>query len=174
MNIISPVVSIITPTYNSASTLRETILGIKSQSFTSWELLVVDDGSLDDSYDIARQFAVDDVRIRVWRLESNAGPATARNVAIEKSQGRYIAFCDSDDVWSPQKLEKQVNTLKRVGAAICFTSYLKISDQGIAEKRVVRAEKQVDYSMMLRSNYIGCSTAIYDTSLCGKVLMPNS
>jgi teichuronic acid biosynthesis glycosyltransferase TuaG len=168
-----PIVSIITPTYDSSKFLPGTIEGILRQTFTDWELIIVDDCSNDESHTIANLYAQQDSRIKAVRLGSNSGPAVARNTAIQIAQGRYIAFCDSDDIWLPTKLGSQLKSLENSDAAVCFTSYFKMNEDGTYTDRVVRAHPQVSYAMLLRSNFIGCSSAVYDSARCGKVLMPN-
>ena len=109
----SELVSIITPSYNSAAYIAEMIESILAQTYTNWELLITDDCSTDDSVKIIESYATKDSRIKLFRLASNSGAGIARNKSIEEARGRYIAFCDSDDLWKPQKLEKQVNSCKK-------------------------------------------------------------
>ena len=166
-------VSIVTPVYNSRYFLQQTIYGIQSQTFPGWELLLIDDGSTDGSDFIAEEHARNDDRITLIRLSGHFGPANARNVGIEKARGRYIAFCDSDDIWLPDKLERQLYALSHNDAAVCFSSYYKMLEDGVKTDRIVLAKPMITYDMLLCSNYIGCSTALYDTHRCGKVLMPD-
>lgn len=168
-----PLVSVVTPVHNAAAFLAQTVEAVCQQTFADWELLLVDDGSSDGSLQLCRQLAATDARIKVTALAQKSGPAKARNTAIELAEGRYIAFCDSDDVWLHDKLEKQLTVLGNSDAAICFSSYFKMEEDGTRTGRVVAAPPRVTYAMMLRSCSIGCSTAIYDTARCGKVLMPD-
>ena len=101
-------VSIVMPSYNSAHFIEEAIQSVLSQSYITWELLIVDDCSIDNSVEIIKQWTQKDKRIHLFSLEKNVGAAAARNIALENAQGRYIAFLDSDDVWEPEKLQKQV------------------------------------------------------------------
>jgi teichuronic acid biosynthesis glycosyltransferase TuaG len=167
-------VSVIMPLYNSQKFLSEAITSLLAQYFKDFELIIVDDASKDDSVKIANGFARLDRRIRLIKQIMNSGPAIARNAGIEVAQGRYIAFCDSDDVWMPDKLEKQISVLQSSDAAVCFTSYYKMLEDGTRTDRLVRAKPVVTYQMELRSNHIGLSTAIYDTEKCGKVFMLDS
>lgn len=98
-------VSIITPSYNSSKFIGETIESIQAQTYKHWELLITDDCSTDETRSIVEKYAVNDLRIRLFVLEQNSGAGVARNKAIENASGRYIAFCDSDDLWLPGKLE---------------------------------------------------------------------
>ena len=166
-------VSIITPVYNSSKNLHQTINAVLSQTYVEWEYILVDDCSTDGSLDILLQYARSNSKIKVIKLDNNSGPAAARNAGIQSSVGRYIAFCDSDDVWHHSKLRKQIMAMENSHASICISSYTKILDDGTITDRLVIAKPIITYSMMLSSNYIGCSTAIYDTNKCGKMYMPD-
>jgi glycosyltransferase involved in cell wall biosynthesis len=168
-----PQVSIVTPVYNSAGFLPATLDSIRDQTFNNFEHLVVDDGSTDESLSILERYAASDNRIRIIRLGGNSGPAKARNAAIEAASGRYIAFIDSDDVWLPNKLEIQLAFMAAMNAPVSFTSYFKMTEEGVDTGGVVNAMDVVTYKDLLRSNFIGCSTAIYDSQTVGKVLMPD-
>jgi len=169
-----PLVSVIVPNYNSVDFIAEAISSVLEQIFEDWDMIVVDDSSTDNSIELIEKFVRDDKRIRLIRLEKNSGSAVARNTAIEAAQGRYIAFLDSDDVWMPNKLERQVSVLQTSDAAVCFTSYFKMLEDGTRTDRLVRAKQIVTYQMELKSNHIGLSTAIYDTKKCGKFFMLDS
>jgi len=167
----SPVVSIITPLFNCATFLRETIQSVQAQTFRDWELILVDDCSEDDSLEIARAFEQSDSRIRVIQLPENAGPAIARNKGIEAASGRYIAFLDSDDIWLPEKLERQLNFMTERGAAFSFCQVERLTE---ADKRlgISVVPEDIDYNGLLKSNVVVCSSAMYDTGMLGKVFMP--
>lgn len=107
-----PLVSIITPVYNSEEYLEETILSVINQTYKNWELLLIDDYSTDNSYKIIEKYLTDE-RIKYLRNERNSGPAITRNVGLEKSKGEYIAFLDSDDIWAKNKLELQIDYMKK-------------------------------------------------------------
>lgn len=169
----TPLVSIVTPVYNSADFLPETLESIRMQTFKDFEHLIVDDGSTDKSSSILERYASQDARIRIIRLKGNSGPAKARNTAIEEARGRFIAFVDSDDVWLPQKLELQLSFMAKKKSPVSFTSYFKMTEEGLDTGGIVKAKPTVTYKDLLRSNFIGCSTAIYDTQKVGKVFMPN-
>ena len=168
-----PQVTVVCPVYNAGHFLTDTIESVLSQTHSDLELLLIDDCSTDNSKDIIDNYASQDSRVRLVALEQNSGPAVARNVGINQASGRYIAFIDSDDVWLPAKLEVQLSELAQSGAAVCFSSYVKIAESDSSELKTVYAEPEVTYEMMLKSNYIGCSTAIFDCEKVGKVLMPN-
>lgn len=165
-------VSIIMPAHNSSHFIREAVNSIKAQRYKSWEAIIVDDYSTDNTYSLLEEMAHQDCRIKVLRTTQNSGPAMARNLAIAHAEGRFIAFLDSDDLWAPDKLEKQIAFMKRKGAALSFTAYEKIDESGTITGRVVSAPDGIDYRGLLNANIIGCLTAIYDTEITGKVFMP--
>ena len=123
-------ISIITPNYNDECYLVQTIESVLAQTYTNWEMLIVDDCSSDNSYDIALEYAKKDSRIRVYRMDQNSGAAICRNKAIELSQGDYLAFLDSDDLWLPEKLEKQLQFMIENNCDFSFTEYEHINEDG--------------------------------------------
>ncbi|BDA01582.1 glycosyltransferase family 2 protein [Vibrio cholerae] len=165
-------VSIITPSYNCAKTVHKTIQSVQAQTYPHWEMIIVDDCSTDNSVEILNGYAKQDPRIRVIARKWNAGPAIARNVAIEESKGRFIAFLDSDDSWHPTKLEKQIQFMLDNNVSLSYTSYDKYDSEGKFLGAFIPPSK-LSYQDLLKSNSIGCLTAIYDSSLIGKVYMPN-
>lgn len=166
-----PKVSIITPCYNSAKYIAATIDSIKAQTFEDWELLITDDCSTDDTVAIVESYAKDDERIKLFRLENNAGGGAARNNSIERATGRYIAFCDSDDRWYPEKLAKQLAFMEEKDCAFSYTSYMTCFEDG-AIKGIVVCPHCETLRSNLRDSKIGCLTAMYDTEKVGKVYLP--
>lgn len=164
-------VSIITPCYNSESFIAETINSVQKQSYQHWELLITDDGSTDNSINIIEKFIAKDARIKLFKI-SNAGAAVARNHSIKHAKGTFIAFLDSDDVWLPKKLEKQINFMQTNDYALTFTSYQRMTEEGVLLNDVVNAHQKLSYKSMLTSNKIGCLTAIYNQEKLGKIYMP--
>ena len=167
----NPLVSIITPSYNSAEFIASTIESIQAQSFTDWELLITDDCSTDNSIEIIKCYETNDSRIKHFVLPVNSGAGVARNYSIERAVGRYIAFCDSDDRWYPTKLEQQLKFMESKQCGLCFGSYDECDEAGNI-CGFVRARKQLTSSDIKHCNQVGCLTAIYDTNLVGKVFMP--
>jgi len=108
----SELVSIITPTYNSEKYISEAIQSVQKQTYRNWEMIIVDDCSSDNTIAIVEQFMEDDHRIHLLKLNKNSGPGVARNTAITEAKGKYIAFLDSDDLWKPEKLSKQIEFMK--------------------------------------------------------------
>ena len=164
-------VSIVTPTYNSAGFIAETIECIQNQTYEDWELLITDDCSTDNTVEIIKSFAAADSRIKLFCLEKNGGGGVSRNNSIEQAQGRYIAFCDSDDRWLPDKLETQLAFMENTGAAFTYASYLLCDENG-NDCGITICRKRISYRKILMDNYIGCLTAMYDTEKVGKVYMP--
>ncbi|AXG68990.1 putative teichuronic acid biosynthesis glycosyltransferase TuaG [Kordia sp. SMS9] len=168
-----PLVSVITPTYNTEEFIADTIDSVRAQSYTNWELILVDDASSDRTVAILNEYAAIDERIKVQVLKTNAGAAIARNTAIEKASGTYIAFLDADDLWKPEKLTKQIAFMQEKDISVCFSSYELMNEAGISLGKMIKALPKVDYNKMLKSNYIGNLTGIYNASTLGKVYMPN-
>ena len=166
-----PLVSIITPSYNSERYIAHTINSILFQSFQDWELLIIDDCSTDRTTEIVNEYCTDDPRINLISLSENSGAAVARNKGIEAATGRFIAFLDSDDAWLPHKLEQQLKFMQANNYSFTFTAYQKVNNNGevIGELGV---SKKLKYSDLLKKCEIGCLTAMYDTKVLGKIYMP--
>lgn len=164
-------VSIVMPVHNAAKYLEEAIYSVVAQSYKNWELIIVDDASVDNSLDIARNMAAQDSRIRVLVNENPTGyPATPRNVAIDAAKGKYIAFLDSDDMWLPEKLEQQLSMFATDDSlAVVFSNYEKIDKKSQRRNRVVVAPRETTYRKLLLGNTIGNVTGIYDAERVGKV-----
>ncbi len=167
-----PAVSVVMPTFNSRPYLEESVQSVLAQTFEDFELIVVDDASTDATWSMVSMFVRMDDRIIAERLPRNFGPAIARNRAIEKARGRYIAFLDSDDMWLPEKLETQVPFMDDNNYALSHTHYARIDAAGNQLSPQIDAPGTLGYREMLRSNRIGCLTAMYDTAILGKTLMP--
>lgn len=166
-------VSVIMPMYNAERFVAEAVRSVLSQTYTTWELLIVDDGSTDRSVEIAQSFEKSDARIRVLFNDChNQMPSGPRNYGLRHAQGQYIAFLDSDDCWLPQKLQHQLPLFSDAGVSVVYSDYEKIDEEGTRRHRVVRAPRSVDYVKMLKSNYIGNLTGIYDRAKVGTVGIP--
>ena len=167
----APLVSIIMPSYNSGLFIAESIRSVQAQTLVEWELIVSDDMSSDDTIAIVRDAASRDDRIVLLEAGTNGGPAAARNAAIAAARGRYIAFLDSDDIWKPEKLEKQLAFMRERGIAFSFSSYDRVQEDG-SFVDVHRVARPVAYSDLAKHCSIGCLTAVYDTAQLSKVYMP--
>ncbi|MFC4243516.1 glycosyltransferase family 2 protein [Gryllotalpicola reticulitermitis] len=175
-----PVVTVIMPAFNSAQTLRESAQSVLDQSVDSLELIVIDDRSSDGTAAIAAELASSDSRVRLVRRSERGGPAAARNDGIAAARGRYLAFCDADDLWLPTKLERQLDVAAATGAALLYSSYHRVdadfagSVAGFrSEGRVVEAPTRLTHAQLLRANVVGCLTAVVDTRQTGPVQMPD-
>jgi len=166
-----PAVSIITPAYNAERFIAHTIESVRAQTSKDWELLVVDDCSTDRTAGLVQQYQVLDTRIRLLRHEENGGPARARDTAIVAAQGRFVAFLDSDDLWLPEKLERQIEYMRASGAAFTFTAYRRISADGSTTGRLIRVPSRLSYADLLTRTAIATSTVVLDRQLTGPFRM---
>lgn len=167
----NPLVSIITPSYNSEAYIKDAIESVLAQTYTNWEMIIVDDCSTDNTVKIVNSY--NDKRIQLVELDVNSGPAIARNTAIAIAAGRYLAFLDSDDQWLPEKLEKQLHFMQRNNIGFSFSNYEKISESGNKTGSTVEAPTTIDYNRLLKDNVIGCLTVMLDREIVGQVSMIN-
>lgn len=167
-------VSVIIPCYNSGIYIKECVDSILQQTYQDFEILITDDGSTDTStIKLLQQITQCDKRINVFFLDGNSGPAAARNNSIKHAKGRYIAFCDSDDKWLPNKLTDQIPLFDNKHVAIVYSDYEKMDAQGKRNNRIVHAPKSLTYAKYLKGNTIGNLTGIYDAQKVGKVMQKN-
>lgn len=165
-------VSVIMPAYNCDKFIDATIQSLFSQTYTNWELIVVDDCSTDRTNEILKYYAGIDKRVKYKRNENNLGAAMTRNKAVSLASGQYLAFLDSDDVWKKEKLEKQLSFMKDNNCTFCCTAYGKIDENGRNLNRAISAESKSDYWGILK-NCPGNSTIIYDAFALGKHIIPD-
>lgn len=168
-----PQVSIIMPAFNAARTIFESIRSAQLQDFVDWELLVIDDGSRDHTVDLVRQLQAADPRIKILTTGGRTGAAQARTTGIQAALGRYIAFLDSDDVWLPNKLSVQLNLFESTGCNFCYSAYRKMDDDGLVGAAIVGVPDALSYRDILKTNQIGCLTAIYDSHFFGRIRIPS-
>lgn len=166
-------VSIIMPVFNSALYIKSAIDSVVSQTYKNWELVIVDDCSTDDSVNVIREISMREPRVKLVHLQANKGAAGARNAGISRSKGRFIAFLDSDDRWHKDKLEKQVNYMVENSIVFSHTGFDRVSEKTKLKMSTYIPPAELTYRQMLRSNKIGCLTAMFDTDYFGKVEMPN-
>ncbi|WP_439152084.1 glycosyltransferase family 2 protein [Winogradskyella sp.] len=164
-----PLVSVITPMYNNQAVITETIESVLNQTYKNWELLLVDDASNDDTKSIVESLQPNDGRIHLFSKKKNKGAAEARNLGTKNANGSYIAFLDADDLWEKNKLEKQVKILESDTTDICFGSYEHIDSKGRPLHKKVQALPRLSYKKLLKANYIGNSTGIYNCKNLGKI-----
>lgn len=164
-------VSIITPSHNAEKFIAQTIESVLAQTYQEWEVIVVDDLSSDNTVQIIEDYAQNDPRIKLIKLEQKSGPAVARNRAIEASRGQYIAFLDADDLWMPEKLEKQISFMIKHDLAFTYSSYkvINVEDEFLTTFVTL---PEISYESMLKTCSVGCLTAVYDREKIGKMYMP--
>lgn len=166
-------VSIIMPTYNCAKFIGETIDSIQAQTYSSWELIIVDDCSEDNTKEIVENYMNLDKRIKYNCLEKNSGAAIARTTAMNLADGEYMAFCDSDDIWINNKLEKQLMFMKKNKYSFTCTAYEQIDENSNILGKIVKPKEKCNYNRLLLDCPVGNSTVMYNVSKMGKFEVPN-
>jgi teichuronic acid biosynthesis glycosyltransferase TuaG len=164
-------VSIIIPTYNTEKFIGDTLQSVQNQTYQNWEMILVDDASTDRTVSVIEEFAKNDSRIKLFKLEKNSGNGFARNIALEKAVGKYIAYLDADDLWFSNKLEKQIGFLKANNLHFTFSFYDCIDEEGNSLNRRVEAPINLTYDELFFCNYVGNLTAIYDADYFGKIIL---
>jgi glycosyltransferase involved in cell wall biosynthesis len=166
----SGLVSIITPIFNGDKYIAETIESVINQSYTQWEMLIIDDGSTDRSADIIKGYLSVEKRI-FYFFQQNGGSASARNNGIRNANGQYFALLDADDIWERDFLKSQISLLKEKKAVLVYASYKRINETSEEILKPLIAKPFVTYKHMLRTNYIGCLTGLYDRTKYGKIFL---
>ncbi|WP_270331354.1 glycosyltransferase family 2 protein [Streptococcus pasteurianus] len=161
-------VSIITPSYNTANFIGKTIESVLEQTYQNWEMIIVDDCSQDNTDEVVQQYLVDE-RIRYIKNKVNSGAALSRNRALKEARGRWIAFLDSDDLWSSNKLEKQVAFMAKNGYHFSYTNYEEIDSDGQPTGVNVTGPKSISKTGMFNYCWPGCLTVMYDADYIGLV-----
>lgn len=166
----APAVSIITPVYNAEKFIEETMDCVRAQSYSDWEMILAEDGSSDHTVQIIRDYLerTGETRIRLICLEKNSGAARARNRGVQEAGGRYIAYLDSDDLWAPDKLERQLKFMEEHSAAFGFTGYEFADEHGRGLGKIVRVPETITYREALKNTTIFTSTVMFDTERIGK------
>ena len=168
---IKELVSIITPSYNSSKFIEETIASVQAQTYSYWEMLITDDGSTDNSFEIIKKICKKDSRIKLFSIK-NAGPAIARNNSIKHAKGKYIAFIDSDDLWMSEFLSTSIKFITKSEGFI-FSSYKRCNETTLKEQyKDFIVPENVTYMDILKTNSISCLTAFIDIEKLGKEFMP--
>ncbi len=162
-------VSIITPSWNCGKFLEETIKSIQAQTYTNWEILFQDDCSTDNTKERVMRLADDDTRIKYECNPRNSGAAITRNNALKRATGKWIAFLDSDDLWEPTKLEKQINFMLSNGYHFSYTSYCEINEQSDNTGRLIFGPNHVSKAGMYAFCWPGCLTVMYDSEYVGLI-----
>lgn len=167
-------VSIVMPAYNAAQTIQDSIESVFAQTVSDWELIVIDDGSKDDTAAILTTLAAKDKRIRFLKNEKNRGASFTRNRAVALAEGEWIAFLDSDDLWKPEKLEKQLALVQECpNMVVCYTASSFIDDAGRSYGYVMPAIERLNYKTLLRKNLMSCSSVMIRASVMKGIKMPD-
>ncbi|MDQ0478203.1 glycosyltransferase [Chryseobacterium sp. MDT2-18] len=165
-----PEVSIITPCYNSANFLEETVQSVLNQKFTDWEWLVTDDCSSDDSVKIIKE--INDSRITLTVAERNGGAGHARNLSLEKATGKFITFLDADDYWEPDFLEEMVSFMKKEKAELAYSNYARCDKSLNPKIADFQADKEVTFDNLLKTCRLSLLSSMYDSERVGKEYFP--
>jgi len=168
----APLVSVIMPTYNSAEFIGAAIQSVQNQEYLNWELLVIDDASNDLTLASVENFVSLDSRIKLLKNLKNVGAGDSRNTGINAAKGSFIAFLDADDLWMPEKLEVQVNFMLKNDFVMSFSSYRLMTETGELLPEIVEALPELSYKKLLRSNYVGSLTGMYNADKIGKIYSP--
>lgn len=166
-------ISIIVPVYNVEKYIRETMDCVRAQTYENWELLLVEDCGTDKTVEVIEQYLQEkaDGRIRLIRQASNMGAAKSRNRGLAEAQGRYIAYLDADDLWVPEKLEKELRFMQEKGVAFAFTGYEFADADGVGTGKIVRVPETLNYKQALSNTTIFTTTVMFDTEKISKDLL---
>lgn len=165
-------VSVIMPAYNAAGFIADSIRSVQQQTYSNWELLVIDDASHDGTTQIVEEFMDGDERIKIHVLPTNQGAGFARNIGIKAATGDFISFLDADDLWKPHKLETQVAVMEEEDEKVCFSSYELINEEGHSLEKQIKALSYLTFNKLKKANYVGNLTGIYKASELGKIYCP--
>lgn len=161
-------VSIIMPSYNTASFIAESIQSILAQSYTDWELIIVDDCSPDNTDQVVKPYLSDE-RIHYLKNEKNSGAAVSRNKALREAKGKWIAFLDSDDLWMPDKLKNQINFMEKNDYHFSYTKYAEIDTEDHRNGITVTGPKRITKTGFFNYCWPGCLTVMYDAEAIGLI-----
>lgn len=166
-------VSIIMPAYNAGKFIGDSIESVLEQAYQDWELLIVNDCSQDNTEKVVEAYCVEDGRIKYFSNKTNIGPAMTRNNAIKQAGGRYVAFLDSDDVWSPMKLEMQLSKMIENSFVFTYTDYHRMSENGLVNGKRINVPSKLNYSQLLKNTAIVTSSVVLDIDRIGPIQMKN-
>ena len=167
-----PLVSVIMPCYNMASYVSDSIKSVIAQTYPHWELLIVDDASTDETVNIIKSYAQADSRIKFAIKKQNSGISDTRNLCIQMAQGQFLAFLDADDIWHPEKLEKQLSFMMAKNIGFTYSTYDWIDEDGKVMNKFINTIGNLDYKTYLRNTIIGCSTVMVNKTITGDVIVP--
>lgn len=167
-----PLISVIMPCYNMASYVSDSIKSVIAQTYPHWELLIVDDASSDETVNIIKSYAQADSRIKFAIKKQNSGISDTRNQCIQMAQGQFLAFLDADDIWHPEKLEKQLSFMLAKNIGFTYSTYDWIDEDGKIMNKFINTIGNLDYKTYLRNTIIGCSTVMVNKAITGDVFVP--
>lgn len=162
-------ISVVVPVYNAGKYIEQTIKMVQKQTYTNWELLLVDDCSTDDSVEKITPFLSE--KIYLIKMKQNGGAAEARNAGIQNMKGRYLAFLDADDVWKEEKLERELLFMQEKDCAFCFTSYEFGDEQARPTGKIVKVPETLTFRKALPRTVIFTTTVLFDTEKIKKELL---
>ncbi len=165
----SDLVSIIMPTCKCRPFIKESIISVQTQTYQNWELIIVDDCSADGTVELVMDLKNEDERISIYQNSSNCGAAISRNIALGNAKGRWIAFLDSDDLWEPTKLEKQINFMEEQDYAFSYHEYVEIDEKGKELGVYVSGKNHISKFDMFACCWPGCLTVMYDANKIGLI-----
>ena len=165
-------ISIITPAYNAENYICQTIESVQAQTYKDWEMIIVDDCSVDNTIVLVQNYEKNDPRIRLIRAPKNGGVAAARNIGLEQAKGDYIAFVDSDDLWKPEKLKKQLSYMIEKGCVLSYTDFQRFNTTDNSLGKVIKCPKKMKANDILKNTAIGCLTVMVDKKQAGEFRMP--
>lgn len=161
-------VSIVTPVFNAEKFIEAMIASVQEQSYTNWELILIDDASQDSSVDIIQQHAAKDQRIHLYEMDKNVGAALSRNRGIAEAKGKFLAFLDADDLWTKDKLAKQVAFMKEKGCSFSYAGYEFADEYGKPNGKKVLVPKKISYQQALKRSAIWTTTVMINLEKIGK------
>jgi len=169
-------VSIIMPSYNTARFIAESIQSVLAQTYTNWELIIVDDASTDNTDEVVAPYChpreggnLLSSKIHYLKNAQNSGAAVSRNRALAQAKGKWIAFLDSDDLWAPEKIEKQLKFMAENGYAFSYTRYEEIDEDGNPTGTLVGGPRRITKTGMFNYCWPGCLTVMYDREIVGDI-----
>ena len=174
-NINDDLVSVIMPAYNSEKYIGEAIESVLNQSYKNWELIIVNDASCDNTESIIKEYAAKNSKIVLISLSENKGVSNARNIAVQNARGRFVAFLDSDDIWTSEKLAKQISFMKENGYSFTYHNYILFNTtMGKESGKLIKVPDSIDYIELLKCNCTGsCLTTVIDRNIIKKIYMPS-
>lgn len=167
-----PLVSVIMPCYNMEKFIAYTIQSVQGQTYPHWELCIVDDASTDKTAEIVKNIQNQDDRIHFIIKSKHSGIADTRNQCLNMAKGRFLAFLDADDIWHPEKLEKQLSFMMAKNIGFTYSTYDWIDEDGKVMNKFINTIGNLDYKTYLRNTIIGCSTVMVNKTITGDVIVP--